>query len=307
MRCLVTGASGHLGSYLTRHLLDHGEEVIILARPESDLWRLEGVLDRVKMIRVDLSKIATTAEEIHRVAPETVFHCAWSGVTRNTRNRPEQFAPNIIGALQLFEVTRAVGCQCWVGIGSQAEYGRQSQVLREDLVPRPDTAYGMAKLCLGQVLQTLCELSNIRYVWLRLLATYGPKDNPEHLIPSVICKLLARVGPSLTRGEQIWDYLFIEDAVEAIRLVACNPGVKGTYNLASGNGYSVREIAMRLRDMVDPALPLGFGETMEGPGKALDLRADVTRLHRAIDWRPRVDLETGLTETFDWYRNQGKT
>ena len=306
MRCLVTGASGHLGSYLTRHLLDRGEEVIILARPESDLWRLEGVLDRVKMICVDLSKIATRAEEIHRVAPETVFHCAWSGVTRDTRNRPEQFASNIVGALQLFDVTRDAGCQCWVGIGSQAEYGPQSRALREDLVPRPDSAYGMAKLCLGQALQTLCELSNIRYVWLRLLATYGPKDNSEHLIPSVICKLLVGARPPLTRGEQIWDYLYIEDAVEAIRLAATNPAVKGIYNLASGNGCPVREIVTRLRDMIDPALPLGFGETAEGPGKAVDLRADVTRLHRAIDWRPRIDLETGLRKTADWYKNRGQ-
>jgi len=303
MRCLVTGASGHLGSYLTRHLLDSGDEVVALVRPESNLWRLEGILDRMRIIRLDLCNVAARADDIHKEAPQTVFHCAWSGVTSGARNGPEQFVTNVTGALQLFHVTRDAGCQCWIGIGSQAEYGRQSQVLREDLIPRPDTAYGLAKLCLGQVLQTLCELCGIRYVWLRLLATYGPKDHSQHLIPSVIEKLLARLRPSLTRGQQIWDYLYVQDAVEAIHLVANAPSAKGVYNLASGETHSIREIVTRLRDMIDPGLPLGFGEVPQGPGTELNLQGDITRLRLATAWSPRTDLETGLRKTLDWYRN----
>ena len=303
MRCLVTGASGHLGSYLTRRLLECGEEVAAIVRPESDLWRLEGVLDRVRLIRVDVCNIATAAEEIHLEAPDTVFHCAWAGVTSDTRNRSDHFVSNVMGGLELFRVAKKAGCRCWIGIGSQAEYGRQSGVLREDLIPNPDTAYGVAKLCLGKMLQTLSELSNIRYVWLRLLATYGPKDNSRNLIPSVIEKLQEKSRPSLTSGEQIRDYLYVEDAVEAIHRVACAPNGQGVYNLASGEAHSVREIVTRLRDMIDPSLPLGFGDIPYGPGAVLDLQADVTRLRDATGWAPQTDLESGLKKTLEWHRS----
>jgi UDP-glucose 4-epimerase len=303
MRCLVTGASGHLGSYLTRHLLDRGQEVSALVRPTSDLWRLEGVLDRVRLIRVDLCNIQAAAEGIRAQAPETVFHCAWSGVTSDTRNRPEHFVNNVSGALQLFRITQAAGCSCWVGIGSQAEYGNQSEILREDMLPNPDSAYGVAKLHLGKLLQKLCEMSDVRYVWLRLLATYGPKDDAKHLIPSVIEKLLERSRPSLTAGEQAWDYLYVADAAEAIYRAANASDARGVYNLASGESHAVRDIVSRLRDMIDPTLPLGFGEIPYGPGTLLNLRADVTRLRAATGWAPQTSLENGLRKTVDWHKN----
>jgi UDP-glucose 4-epimerase len=161
----------------------------------------------------------------------------------------------------------------------------------------------VAKLCVGKLLETLCEVSNARYVWLRLLAAYGPKDNSQHLIPSVIEKLLARSRPSLTTGEQIWDYLYIEDAVEAIQRAASAPDVRGVYNLASGEAHPVREIVSRLRDMVDPSLPLGFGEIPQDPGAVLSLHADITRLRNATGWVPRTDLESGLRKTLDWHKS----
>jgi nucleoside-diphosphate-sugar epimerase len=303
MHCLVTGASGHLGSYLTRRLLDCGEEVSVVVRPGSDLWRLEGVLNRVRMIRVSLGEIEKASEEICRQSPDTVFHCAWSGVTSDTRNQPENLIRNVDSGLRLFQVTRAAGCKCWVGIGSQAEYGRQAAILREDIAANPDTVYGVAKFCLGKLLETLCENSGVRYVWLRLLATYGPRDNLKHLIPAVIEEFLEGARPSLTAGEQHWDYLYIEDAAEAIHRVANAPEAHGVYNLASGEAPSVRKIVTILRDLVDPSLPIGFGDIPYGPNGAFDLHADVTRLRKAAGWSPQTSLEDGLKKTLEWHRN----
>lgn len=301
MRCLVTGASGHLGSYLTKLLLDRGDEVVALVRPTSNLWRLEGVLERVKLLRVDLQDLSIAADEIRREAADTVFHLAWSGVTSDTRNRGDYLITNVTGTLHLFQISQAAGCRCWIGMGSQAEYGCHSGVLREDLVPAPDTAYGMAKLCVGRLLGILCELSGIRYVWFRLLATYGPKDDLRHLIPATIDKLWAGLRPALTRGDQKWDYLYIEDAVEAIYRAAVTPGVQGVYNLASGEIHSVREIAERLRDLINPSLTLGFGEIPYAQNPVLDMRADTSRFEKATGWSPRIDLVSGLRKTVEWW------
>src|SRR5205085_11944232 len=108
----------------------------------------------------------------------------------------------------LSEIIRAAACKLWVGVGSQAEYGTHNNILTEETPLRPATAYGVAKLSVGLLTKNLCELSAIRFVWLRLLATYGPKDDERHLILSVIRSLLSHERPLLTSGDQKCYYLY---------------------------------------------------------------------------------------------------
>ena len=306
-RCLVTGASGHLGSYLTRRLVADGAEVSVMVRPESDLWRLEGALDGVNVIRADLSGVGdAAADALSAAAPEVVFHLAWYGVTKEFRNDPRQVTSNVTGSLRLFEAARGAGCRCWVGVGSQAEYGpHYDGPLTEELPTRPVTTYGVSKLCVGLLTRELCELAGVRHVWFRLLATYGPKDDERHLIPAVMRQLLAGERPSLTAGEQRWDYLYVEDAAEALRRAAADETVSGVFNLGSGEAHTVRGIVERVRDMIDPSLPLGFGEVPYRPDQTMRLQADISKLRAATGWAPRTSLEDGLRQTLDWYRSNG--
>lgn len=303
MRCLITGASGHLGSYLTKRLVDDGAEVFALVRERSDLWRLGSVLSEIEVLRADLANSSSVAGAIREAAPEVVVHLAWHGVTSEYRNAREQISLNLSGSLELFHTAQSAGCGCWIGVGSQAEYGPYTGVLKEDLPTWPETAYGLAKLCTGLVTRKLCELAGMRYVWMRLLATYGPKDDERHLIPRVIKQLLAREVPPLTPGEQLWDYLYVEDAAEAIRLAAINPQAQGIYNLGSGKAYEVRGIVERIRDLIEPSLPLGYGELAYPLDQVMHLQADISALRAATGWAPEFELDEGLRRTVDWYRS----
>lgn len=305
MRCLVTGASGHIGSNLTRLLVDRGHEVTALVRPASDLWRLEGVLSRIQVLRAELDHIDSIADELKRAAPETVFHLAWAGITAETRNLPGNVVTSVSGSLRLFRMACEAGSSAWVGLGSQAEFGRTKaeEVLRETSTPVPDTLYGVAKLGLSTLTGALCKEMGIRFLWLSLAAAYGPMDDPGHLIPSLITRLLAGERPPLTSGTQEWDYLYIDDATEAIYRAASMPGVSGRFVLASGKSYPVRFIAEQIRDMIDPSLPLGLGEIVS-PGELFSLRADSSALQRATGWEPRIEFETGLRRTIDWYKSE---
>lgn len=305
MRCLVTGASGHLGSYLTERLLQAGWEVFVLAREQSDLWRLCDVLERVNVVRADLSNLSNVAPAINELKPEATFHLAWDGVTSAFKNSPEQITRNVTGSLELFEIVRSAGCKLWVGVGSQAEYGAHDSMLTEETPARPLTAYGTAKLCVGLLTKKLCELSGMRYVWLRLLATYGPKDDERHLLPATIRKLLAGERPSLTLGEQHWDYLYVTDAAEAIYRAAMSEETHGVFNLGSGESQSIRHIMERARDLIDPALPLGFGEIPYPADQLMRLETSIERLRSATGWTPQVNLDEGLRRTIDWYKSQG--
>lgn len=302
MRCLVTGASGHLGSFLTERLIKEGAEVFALVRPESDLWRLAAVVDRITIIRAELGDLSSSTDEIAGARAEAVFHLAWRGVTSAYRHDPAQ-TDNVTAGVNLFEVVRAAGCRVWVGIGSQAEYGPTEEVLTEDTPVRPVTTYGASKLKLGQLVEQLSESSGIRYVWLRLLATYGPKDDERHLLPSVIRSLLAGERSRLTAGDQRWDYLYVEDAANAIYQTAINRDTQGVFNLASGETHAIREIIERVRDLIDPSLRLRFGELPYPPDQQMRLTANIDRLVTATGWRPEVNIEEGLKRTVDWYKH----
>jgi nucleoside-diphosphate-sugar epimerase len=302
VRCLVTGATGHLGSYLVRRLLDDGHEVGALMRPESDPWRIADVLPRVRVVRGDLAAAEEAAAGVAAFAPETVFHLAWHGVTSGFRDDPRQIGINLWGSLRLLEAARHAGCRTWVGVGSQAEYGAVEGLLHEDRATRPQTLYGAAKLATGVLGERLCAGAGMRQLWLRLLAIYGPHDDERHLIPSVLLRLLAGETPSLTPGEQRWDYLYVEDAADALVRAALHSDAEGTYNLASGEAFTVRHVVETLRDLVDPALPLGLGDVPYGKGQIMHLQGDISRLRAATGWRPVTPLRDGLERTVEWYR-----
>lgn len=302
MRCLVTGGTGFIGSSLVRLLLKDDAEVALLVRPTSNPWRFEDVLHSLHVITGDLAAIKEAAAAIQKFAPDVVFHLGWYGVGGCYRNDPAQVAQNLYGSLKLLQLAHDSGCQRWIALGSQAEYGPYDGILTEDLPTRPVTLYGSVKLCVGLLSQKLCEAYGMGFTWLRLLAVYGTMDDREHMIPYVILTLLRGHKPILTRGEQHWDYLYVEDAARAIWQAATNPAAQGIFNLGSGEAHTVRSIVERIRDMIDPSLPLVFGEAPYRSDQIMHLQADISRLQQATGWSPQVSLDEGLQRTVAWFR-----
>ena len=127
-------------------------------------------------------------------------------------------------------------------------------------------------------------------------------DNEEWLIPHLILKLQRGERSSLTEGIQHWDYLYVTDVANAIYLAGVTPSVCGVFNLASGETHTVRSIAERIRDLINPSLPLGFGDVPYRPDQIMHLQGDIRQLKRAIAWSPQVSLDEGLRLTIQWFR-----
>ena len=257
----------------------------------------------VEVVSGDLSDTDSLRQVIPRHPVDAVVHLAWSGVTADDRNSTLQISQNLLATLAIWEAAHAAGCKVWIGLGSQAEYGPQEGVLREDICPKPITAYGVAKLAAGLATAKMSEISGVRHTWLRLLSAYGPGDDERHMLPSVILSLLARKKPALTRGEQVWDYLYVDDAATAI-VSALEQPISGVFNLGSGHTATIRAIVEQIRDMIDPGLPIGFGEVPYRDDQVMHLEADITRLSQATGWRPATSLQQGLQQTIEWYRER---
>lgn len=302
MRCFVTGGTGLIGSHLVRLLLEQDCQVGVLVRATSDPWRIQDVLDRLHVVAGDLAAIEHAGPAIQEFTPDIIFHLGWCGVGNRHRDDPAQVSQNLHGSLKLLQLAHEAGCRCWIGMGSQAEYGRHDGILAEDSPTRPETMYGAVKLCVGLLSRKLCEAWGIRSVWLRLLAAYGPMADPGELIPYVILSLLRGEKPALTSGEQCWDYLYVEDVARAVWQVATRASARGVFVLGSGEAYPVRNIVERIRDLTNPGLPLGLGEAPYRADQTMHMQADIGRLQRATGWAPRVSLDQGLRMTAAWYR-----
>jgi len=301
-KILVTGGAGFVGARVVRQLIEQGRDVALLLRESSNSRRIDDLLDRCTVIRGDLAQIEGSRSALERYSPDAVLHLAWEGVKGADRDSSVQLR-NVTSSIDLYELTHALGCNHFVGLGSQAEYGLLSGKISERASTRPTTAYGAAKLSCGLVLERIAAARDQPFAWLRLFSSYGPDDDPSWLIPYMIGRLLAGERPSLTRGEQIWDYLHVDDVASGV-VAALDAKVRGIFNLGSGQARPLRDIIVNIRDIINPALPLGFGEVSYRSDQVMHLEADITGLTTVSGWKPTISLESGLAQTVAWHQKE---
>lgn len=299
---VVTGPTGAVGTALCENMLEHGVRVFAVIRPNSP--RRSALPAGVRVMECDLSTLDRLPEALAGERIDAFFHLGWSHTTGAGRNDVSAQIANIGWAVDAARSAKRLGCRVFVGAGSQAEYGRCSGRLSPETATRPETGYGIAKLCAGQMTRLECEKLGIAHVWVRILSVYGPRDREDSLISATIRELLAGGIPALTRGEQLWDFLYSADAAEALRRCALRGKDGGVYVLGSGEARPLRAYVEALRDAIDPGMPLDFGAIPYAPGQVMHLEADIEALTGDTGFVRRVGFEQGIAETIRWMREQ---
>lgn len=300
-RVVVTGPTGAVGTALCRRLLHSGCEVYAVCRPGSSRITQVPEGDRIHVVLCDQSEIAELSTMID--APcDAFYHLAWSKTTGAGRNDMLSQVENIRCTIEAVHAAVALGCKVFIGVGSQAEYGRVNGPLRPDTPTFPENGYGMAKLCAGRMSCVEAHALGLEHMWVRLLSAYGPQDGLNSLIPRLISTLLTGECPALTAGEQIWDYIYSDDVAEALWRVG-NLGKDGAvYTLGSGQGRPLREYIEIVRDLIDPKLPLRFGDMPYSSGQVMYLKADISALRDDVGFEPQVDFRNGIRKTVEWIK-----
>ncbi len=293
---VLTGPTGVLGTALSKELADRGVETYLVCHRGSK--RNASILKHpcIHKIECDMEEINRLPELIGK-SVEAFFHFAWLGTQVNS-NRMNMYLQNtnVKQALDTVYVARQLGCNVYVGAGSQAEYGRIDGVIHPDSPANPISGYGMAKLCAGQMTRALCKDFGIRHIWPRIVSVYGRNDAPKSLINTLIKSLQAGESPKLTAGEQMWDYLYAGDAGEALYLMAEKGKDGAVYVLGSGKTRKLRDFMLEIRDAINKDIPLGLGEIPYLPDQVMHLEADIENLKNDTGWQPKTDFITGLQE-----------
>ena len=298
---IVNGSLGTIGLALVNQLLKRGVKVYAIVFPGDP--RIERIPKGAITIPCDMRQIGKLTELIGEPV-DAFFHLAWAGTIGPGRDDMLLQTQNIRCAIEAAQTAKALSCEVYVGVGSQAEHGRIEGKVTASASCFPTNGYGMAKLCAGQMTRVVCRQLGIRHVWARVLSVYGANDGPLSVISILLDKLFKGEKPALTAGEQMWDYLYAEDAGDALCCMGESGRDGAIYPVGSGQIRPLREYFEILRDAVDPNLPLGLGEIPYPPNQVMHLEADISQLTADTGFVPSTSFEDGIREVVAQYRQR---
>ena len=300
-RVLVTGGTGFIGSHLCRALSLAGASVEVWARPGSTTTCLQAGLSNVETYQVDVRNRNAVLGALSARPPDRVFHLA--GI-RLMGNRPDSlarmFETHVLGGLYLTEGLRADTRV--VVVGSCEEYGRGVVPFRETQTAEAQTAYAISRLattlaCLALPTPPICVA--------RLAVVYGPGQTGDMFIPSLLAACAERRAFAMTRGEQTRDFVYVDDAVQALLALAdTEAAMQQVVNVGTGVESTVRYVAEQAASLSGQGADIRIGAISSRPGEASRYVCAIDKIKALTGWEPRVGLAEGLTQTLAWWRQR---
>jgi nucleoside-diphosphate-sugar epimerase len=299
MRVLLTGASGFIGRHSVPVLLKKGHEVhaVSFSKPGENQRNLY-------WHQSDLLAPKQVQELIETVSPSHLLHFAWYTEHGKFWNSLENFRW-VQASLELLQLFANNGGQRAVVAGSCAEYDWNHALCAELTTPLiPETVYGGCKHALQIMLSCFSKETGLSSAWGRIFHVYGPHENPERLVASVIRSLLLGKEARCTHGEQIRDFLHVAKAAAAF-VELLESTVEGPVNIASGHPVALKDLILEIGKRIGNPNLIRLGAIGSRQGEPLMLCADITRLRDEVRWTlSKSDAKNDMDSTIQWWREK---
>jgi dTDP-glucose 4,6-dehydratase len=330
-RILVTGGAGFIGGAVVRRLLAESEALVFNLDKcgyASDLTSIEQLPEaaaRHTLLRVDLTDAEATAAAVRQADPDLVMHlAAESHVDRSIEGPAAFIESNVSGTFHLLQAVRSHWEQLPAErqtsfrfhhistdevFGSLGETGRFSETTPYD----PRSPYSASKAASDHLVNAWHHTYGLPVVLTNCSNNYGPWQFPEKLIPVVILKAAAGEPiPLYGDGQNVRDWLYVEDHVDALLLAACR-GTPGRGYCVGGHGERTnKQVVEAICSALDDLLPAGAPHShlvtrvTDRPGHDRRYAIDPTLISSELGWQPRHSFEEGLAATVSWYLGQQK-
>ena len=304
IKVLVTGVSGFIGSHLARRLVEEGAEVHGLVRNSSNLWRIQDLKNKIGFHYADLTDLKSVNQVVQQIRPQKVFHLAARvDVSRSFAVMDEMVEVNVKGTLNLLRATAETGCDCFVNTGTCEEYGDNPTPFREEQTPNPVSPYSASKVATTMFCQMLHKTMGLPVVTLRPFLTYGPWQESNMLIPSLVKKVIKGETFEMTEGKQTREFNYVTDIVDGFIKASITPGAIGEIiNIGNGLEYRIRDVVDMVLKLMNSQTKPKFGALSYRPGETWHFYCDNTKAREILGWKPGVNLEDGLKMTIDWFQ-----
>ncbi|MCS6209220.1 dTDP-glucose 4,6-dehydratase [Shewanella baltica] len=340
MKIIVTGGAGFIGSAVVRHIINNTQDRVINVDKLTYAGNLESLVsvdknERYVFEQVDICDRAELDRVFAQHQPDAVMHlAAESHVDRSITGPSDFIQTNIVGTYTLLEATRAY----WNELSAQAKKAFRFHHISTDEVygdlPHPDDIEDGTEPSANKELPLFTETTSyapsspysaskassdhLVRAWLRTYGlptivtncsnNYGPYHFPEKLIPLVILNALdGKSLPIYGKGDQIRDWLYVEDHARALYKVVTTGKVGETYNIGGHNEKQNLEVVKTICSILDVLVPKGtlYAEQIvyvtDRPGHDRRYAIDSTKMSQELNWQPEETFETGLRKTIEWY------
>jgi UDP-glucose 4-epimerase len=301
MRVIVTGGAGFIGSHVTDAFAARGDDLTVI--DDLSAGRLARLSDDVTLHKVSVTDAAAIAEVVRSVRPDLICHLAAQIDVRASVTQPAADAStNVIGTINVLEAARLVQARVLFCSTGGAIYGRDAPIPSlEDVLPLPESPYGIAKHCAEQYVGLYNRLHQCSHSVLRLANVYGPRQDPtgeSGVVPIFCSQALKGSRPTIFGdGSQTRDYVYVGDAVAAF-LAAADQHRPGTWNIGTGVEISVLELARVVGEATGQTLEPTFAAAR--PGELQRSALAVERAWRDLGWKAKTGLADGVRAVCQW-------
>ncbi|MCJ7634469.1 NAD(P)-dependent oxidoreductase [Candidatus Bathyarchaeota archaeon] len=298
-KVLLTGASGFIGRHTIPFLVKLEYEVHAVFY-SNDSGLSEG--KNIFLHRCNLLNMEEQKQLLAKIKPTHLLHFAWYAVPGKYWTSLENIRWVQASINLLIDFVENGGKRA-VFAGSCAEYDWNYGYCSEGITPtRPQTLYGTCKNSLQEILYQFSKQTGVSSAWGRIFFLYGPYEAKSRLIPSVITSLLQGLPARCTDGNQIRDFLHVEDVASAfVSLLESN--VEGPVNIASGQPIALKNVICKIADKLGRRDLVQLGALPAQANNPRVLIADVERLSDEVKWQPKFDIDIGLEQTITWWKN----
>ncbi len=330
MNILVTGGAGFIGSAVIRHIINDTNHNVLNVDKLTYAGNLESLADvsnspRYQFSKTDICNQSKISELLHSFQPDIIMHlAAESHVDRSITGSSDFIQTNIIGTYSLLEATRYYYQKLnddkkstfrFHHISTDEVYGDlegTDDLFTETTSYAPSSPYSASKASSDHLVRAWHRTYGLPIVITNCSNNYGPYHFPEKLIPLIILNALeGKPLPIYGNGQQIRDWLYVEDHARALLIVATQAKVGETYNIGGHNEHTnidvVHSICSLLEDLA-PNKPEGISNysdlitfVKDRPGHDLRYAIDATKMQEELNWKPQESFETGLRKTVQWY------
>ena len=304
MKIIITGATSFIGVHVIKECIIKDYEVYAVIRPNSvNLSRLPKS-DKIHVVELEMGDYDRLVKCIG--SADAFVHLAWDGARVPHRDNAEMQLKNYECAIEAMNVAIKLGCQVFLGSGSQAEYGKMDGPVDESYPCNPITEYGKAKLKTCCVLSNLAEENNMRFIWTRIFSIYGRYDYKGTLVMSCIDKMRRNETMQMTACTQLWDYMYVSDVARALVGLVHNKKINGIYNIASGNIRPLKYFVEEIKSILGSKSVVDYGAIPYGIAGPVNLQPDVRKIQKELGYSPKYEFREGICEMLKMYCGGGR-
>lgn len=303
-RVLVTGGYGFIGSHLVQRLLKLQAKVGILTRESSNSWRLNNVLSSIEVYEADIRNKTQVQNTVKKFHPDYICHFAAYGVNPTHKDYMSAVETNVIGTINIIQAARLVDCKKIINLGSSSEYGNKTELIDENMVLTPVDIYGSSKAAATIIAHQIARENNINIITLRPFGVFGEMEAPHKLFAHIILQTLQSRNVDLTLCNQLRDYCYIDNIVDACILAIENDSVQNDiFNIGSGEVHQLKYYVELLFGHLQTDKKPNYGALPYRENERWVPKPNINKVKKMLSWEPKIDVEEGIVRTISWYKH----